>query len=256
MHARAVGLVAVAAAGALCFAGCSFFVEEETAATGGEYNYVSSSSDFGTGDVPSATAPIPPETSSEQPDAASDLPSTLPSESSLPSLQPVQPTKPDVTEPPAIRPTVPVPVEPAATAQPTDPQPTAPQPPASEPVSEVDLSLELPEANGTMQVSRDPSNALIRAVHNSRGVDTSLLAAVYTVPANDQNYVFEFKTASKRGADDLRRVYLLNGDGVIQSVAAARNSERENLSVSENWFDFTVLIKGVIFPEIQDRLAN
>ena len=167
---------------------------------------------------------------------------TEPSVSDFPSTQYVQPTLPEVTEPTAIRPTVPdVPAQ---------------TPDVSQPVSDVDLSIELPEPNGEMVVSRDPSNVLIRTVHEARGIDTSLLVAVYSVPASGQNYVFEFTSAGKRTENDLRRVYLLDDNGKIVSVAAAANSERENLSVTENWFDFTVLIKGVIFPAVKDRMTG
>ncbi len=241
--ARVVLCIALAAAGLFCFAGCSFFVEEETAATGGQYNYVSTeypsteypSSEVPSSEVPSSEAPAPSEPSGE-------ITETEPAVSEIPSLQPMQPTLPDITEPTAIRPTVPdVPAQ---------------TPDVSESVSDVDLSIELPEPNGEMLVSRDPSNPLIRTVHESRGVDSSLLVAVYSVPASSQNYVFEFTSASRRTENDLRRVYLLDNGGGIVSVAAASNGERENLSVTENWFDFTVLIKGVIFPAVKDRMAG
>ena len=236
--ARAACCIALAAAGLFCFTGCSFFVEEETAAVGGQYNYVSSefsSSEYVPSEVPSSAAPAPSEPSG----VITEPEPTLSEEH---SLQPGQPTLPDVTESTAIRPTVPdVPAQ---------------TPDVTEPGSEVDLSIQLPEPNGEMVVSRDPSNALIRTVHDARGVDSSLLVAVYSVPASGQNYVFEFTSAGKRTENDLRRVYLLDDNGKIVSVAAASNGERENLSVTENWFDFTVLIKGVIFPAVKDRMTG
>jgi hypothetical protein len=145
---------------------------------------------------------------------------------------------------------------------PTDTTASAPQSTAAAPTTgvattaegEVDLSIRLPDANGTMEVSLDPSNKFIKAVHNARGVDTSLLAAVYSVPESGQNYVFEFSSAGKRTADDLRRVYLLTADGAITSVAASKNTERENLSATENWFCMNVLIKGMVFKAVEDKL--
>ena len=145
---------------------------------------------------------------------------------------------------------------------PTDTTASAPQSTAAAPTTgvattaegEIDLSIQLPDANGTMEVSLDPSNKFIKAVHNARGVDTSLLAAVYSVPESGQNYVLEFSSAGKRTADDLRRVYLLTADGAITSVAASKNTERENLSATENWFCMNVLIKGMVFKAVEDKL--
>ena len=118
----------------------------------------------------------------------------------------------------------------------------------------VDLTIELPEANGDMQVDTLPSNKFISAVKQSKNVDASLLAAVYSVPASGQNYVFEFYDAEGRSRDDLRRVYLLDDDCRITSVAAAKASEKVNVSSTENWFCFNVLIKGVIFDAIAEDL--
>ena len=105
-----------------------------------------------------------------------------------------------------------------------------------------------------MEVSIDPAHPFIRAVSEKRGLNVNVLATVYAVPESGQNYVFEFKDASSRTADDLRRVYLLSADGAIKSVAAADNAERENVSPTENWFCMNVLVKKMIFPEIQDLL--
>ncbi len=118
----------------------------------------------------------------------------------------------------------------------------------------MDLSITLPEANGTMEVSRDPANPFIKAVTDSRGIDPALLAAVYAVPESGQNYVFEFGNASTRSAENLRRVYLLNAQGRILSVAAANGAEKENLSSTENWFCMNVLIKNMVFPAVKDRM--
>ena len=118
----------------------------------------------------------------------------------------------------------------------------------------VTLPIELPAANGTMEVSVDPLNALIRAVAEDRGLDVSLLAAVYAVPQSGQNYVFEFSGAGERSASALRRVYLLTDDLQIKSVAAANAAEREHISMTENWFCMNVLIKGVIFPSVEEKM--
>ena len=120
---------------------------------------------------------------------------------------------------------------------------------------DVTLPIELPSANGEMAVSADPENRFIRAVVEARGLDPALLAAVYSVPEGDQNFVFEFYSAGERSADRLRRVYLLTQDAAISSVAASSNAEREGISATENWFCMNVLIKGVIFPSVRDRMV-
>ncbi|MBR0509729.1 MAG: hypothetical protein IJJ85_06385 [Clostridia bacterium] len=133
---------------------------------------------------------------------------------------------------------------------------TAAEETTAAPADEVDLSIELPEANGVMEVSTDPENLFIRTVCEKKGIDASLLCAVYAVPQSGQNYVFEFYTADGRSKDDLRRVYLLTAVGDIRSVAAAKAGEKEKISAVENWFCMNVLIKEVIFPSIEDQLRR
>lgn len=124
------------------------------------------------------------------------------------------------------------------------------------PVTDVDLSIEMPEKNGTMETDSSPDNRLIRIVCSERGIDAELLAAVYAVPESGQNYVFEFYTADKRTADSIRRVFLINEKGKITSVAAVKADEKENISSVENWFCMNVLIKEVIYPAIAEELAG
>ena len=138
------------------------------------------------------------------------------------------------------------------TAPAVAPQTEAPASETAPPETGVDLSIEMPAANGTMQVSTDPENEYIRLIRDARGLDPSLLAAVFTVPQTGQNYVFEFAGAA-RTADDIRRVYLIDETGAVKSVAAADAAERENISVTENWFCMNVLIKGVVFPAVRDQ---
>lgn len=154
---------------------------------------------------------------------------------------------------------VPAESAPAAETQPAPdetsaavPETTAAAPaPAYEAVT---LPIELPAANGEMQGSRDPANPLIRAVAEARGLDPARLAAVFSVPASGQNYVFEFFSAENRTADGLRRVYLLSDNGDIRSVAASDAAEREGISAAENWFCMNVLIKNVVFPAVQEKI--
>lgn len=120
----------------------------------------------------------------------------------------------------------------------------------------VDLSISMPQKNGTMKTDVSPDNKFISAVHNKRKINKALLAAVFSVPESGQNYVFEFKNVNHRRAKDLRRVYLLDQDLNIVSVAAALDNEKERISSIENWFSMNVLIKEVIFPAIEDELGG
>ena len=229
LPAIAVGLTVFT----LC--GCSFFVTEIETGTSNvsEYTYYSAPA--------STTAPsAQPSSEGASSQGSTAAPVTEPSYG-------VTVTQPSSQETTAIRPTETTPLEPMQTAAPE----TGPSASAE---GDVDLGIQLPDANGTMEVSLDPANSFIKAVHDARGIDAALLAAVYAVPESGQNYVLEFNSAGKRTADNLRRVYLLKADGSIASVAAAKNSERENLSATENWFCMNVLIKSMVMNAVADKL--
>lgn len=157
------------------------------------------------------------------------------------------------TEAPARETTLPQPSD-APSSETSAPAQTTEAAKPSEESTTVNLGVELPQANGTMQVDNSSSNKFISAVVKKRSIDASLLAAVYSVPESGQNYVLEFNDRSARSKNDLRRVYLLNDACEIVSVAAAKVSEKENISSTENWFCFNVLIKGVIFDAIANGL--
>lgn len=124
---------------------------------------------------------------------------------------------------------------------------------APQELTQVDLNITMPEANGKMQVETSPSNKYIAAIADEEGIDEAFLAAVFSVPESGQNYVFEFKSKNLRSADNIRRVYLLDSACKIISVAASDSSERKNISATENWFCMNVLIKKVIFPAVEDQ---
>lgn len=119
-------------------------------------------------------------------------------------------------------------------------------------ITEVDLSIEMPEKNGTMHTSASAENKYIKAVSSDRDIETDRLVAVYAVPESGQNYVFEFYDSDDRSKDDLRRVYLLDSKCRITGVAATDAKEKESISTVENWFCMNVLIKEVIFPAVED----
>lgn len=121
-------------------------------------------------------------------------------------------------------------------------------------VPEVDLSISMPEKNGTMVTDSASSNKFIQIVYKNRKISPDMLVAVFSVPESGQNYVFEYKTAESREADDIRRVYLIDSEGKITGVAAADGSEKENVTSVENWFCMNVLIKEIIYPAIEDDI--
>lgn len=229
-------------------ASCGGQTGEDTAPSASDtYVYVTSS-------VPSVRdEPSSEETTAEAESTTAVIPSTtmpMPTEpTTISEVIPTEETQPATTVP-AAEPSGAI-AEPSVTAQ--TPETTLP---SSAENTTVDLSVELPEANGRMEVSTSPDNTFITAVAKAKGTDVSLLAAVYSVPASGQNYVLEFYNASGRTKDDLRRVFLLDDSGRITSIAAAKAAERSNISSTENWFCFNVLIKGVIFDAIADELKR
>ncbi len=123
------------------------------------------------------------------------------------------------------------------------------------PATEVDLSISMPDKNGTMQTDYDKDNKYIKIVHKKRDIDEDLLVAVFSVPESGQNYVFEFYDDDGREIEDIRRVYLINSSGEITGVSAVAANERENISSIENWFCMNVLIKEVIYPAIKSEIG-
>lgn len=121
-------------------------------------------------------------------------------------------------------------------------------------MTEVELSISMPEKNGTMVVETSSSNKFIGIVADKKNIDTDLLIAVFAVPESGQNYVFEFYDENGRGVDDIRRVYLIDEKGKISGIAAVKSSERENISSIENWFCMNVLIKELVYPAISEDL--
>ena len=223
------------------FAACKNEKDADVTSYSEEYVYVPS------------TLPVLAETESVTTEPYTEL-TTLPAESYT-DITAATTTEPSTTQPAATEPltTIPVTAAPETTTAPVTSAPDTTAPTAAESTT-VDLTIELPEANGTMEVVTSPDNKFIAAVASQKKTDTSLLAAVYSVPESGQNYVFEFYDADGRTKDDLRRVYLMDDACHITGVAAAKSSEKVNVSSTENWFCFNVLIKGVIFDAIAEDL--
>lgn len=98
----------------------------------------------------------------------------------------------------------------------TETQSAAPQ--TTEAGTTLPLGLTMPQEDYTTLFTDDPSNKFITAVAEKYGLDTSLLAAVYTDPVSDSNQVWQFngKTDSSgkllRNADTLKYVYSVSAD--------------------------------------------
>lgn len=124
----------------------------------------------------------------------------------------------------------------------------------------VTINATLPEANGKMIFNDSPDSKYMQIVIEKYKFNPKMLASVYSSPNTGQNYVFEFNGTKDssgryiRNQDTLRRVYLIDENDNIVSVAAAKSSERVNISQSENWISMEVLIKKMILPEIQEQL--
>ena len=205
----------------------------------GEYSYVYESETLSapvystSPTVPSGTLPssAPATTLPTQPTTQPSVPDTAPS-------LPVPTTEVPTTEIPVTLP----PEVPTTDVLPTDAN------------GRIDLHVELPDANGTMVVSTERTNPYIALVSAQRSLPVERLVAVYTVPQTGQNYVFEFN-AGARTVENLRRVYLIDRNDQIDSVAATDWNEAENVSQTENWFCMNVLIKNMIFPKIAGEIS-
>ena len=154
---------------------------------------------------------------------------------------------------------------PAATATPSE-APTAdaavPTVPSSTDASWQTLEISMPDANGIMQVDTAPQNRFTQIVATGRGIDTRLLIAVYSEPDTGQNYVVEFDGTKAsdgsflRTTGTFRRLYLIDTQGAIESVASVNEGETENISSVENWFCVNVFIKGLMLPKIEDVMQK
>lgn len=136
----------------------------------------------------------------------------------------------------------------SASQQTDEPQPTLPE--------------TLPQPNGTMVVSNDPQNSFIRQIAEAYHIPAARLTAFYATPNTGQNYVLEWngETAADgtllRSADTLRRCFLIDENGNLDSVAATDPDERENMSRVENTFAMQTLIKGVILPKVLEQIES
>ena len=125
----------------------------------------------------------------------------------------------------------------------------------AEHITEVPSNTEilLSYGKGNTYFSAAAENKFISYISAERGISPSFLVAVYSLPDEGLNYVLEF-SGEEKSYDTLRRVYLINESGNIESVAASNSDECENISAAENAVCMKVLIKQGIFPCIEDLL--
>lgn len=185
-----------------------------------------------------------------------------PVETMAPSLVTVLPTESTVLQPQTLPPTLPVS---EATELPSESNVSSSALPSlevTEPVTEppVTEQFSMPNSNGVMCFSADANNRFSYIVSHSYGISNSLLAAVFSLPDTGQNYVFEFNGSvgedgrPLRNADTLRRVYLIDAQGAVTSIAAVNFAESANITQPENYVCIELMIKKLIMPKVQPFL--
>lgn len=119
---------------------------------------------------------------------------------------------------PAAQVTVPAQTTEASTQPAGSAEPQSAVPQTTQASTTLPFGITMPEEDYTTMFTDDPSNKFIAAVAEKYGLDTSLLAAVYTDPVSDSNQVWQFsgKTDSSgkllRNADTLQYVYSISAD--------------------------------------------
>ena len=232
-------------------AACNSDIQSETSVTT-TYNYIYTPSETSTCAEETLSTALPEETTvlPEESESSTQAPAeTTTQEATTAAPQTTSPAE-TTTEIPQTA------LVPETTTQTESTTQKTPETTSTVQSADITLNMSVPEANGTMEVDVNEDNKYTQIVVSERNIDSSLLVAVYSVPESGQNYVFEFSAAGEenRTAENIRRVYLIDSSGKITYVAAASSSEAENVSVVENWFNMNVLIKGMIFPAIEDRL--
>jgi|LSQX01.3.fsa_nt_gb hypothetical protein len=115
--------------------------------------------------------------------------------------------------------------------------------------------IRLEYGKGNMYFDSSPENKFIQKIVDERNIDEKLCVSVFALPDEGLNYVLEFSDLSFT-FDDLRRVYLIDINGNLDSVAAKDSSERENVTAVENNICMNVLIKQGVFPCIEQYLGG
>ena len=120
------------------------------------------------------------------------------------------------------------------------------------------FGITMPEEDYTTMFTDDPSNKFIAAVAQKYGLDTSLLAAVYTDPVSDSNQVWQFsgKTDSSgkflRNADTLKYVYSISAD-CSQIKRTGGLTGNDGYNAVSGYVVFTTT-KQMLLPEFEAEL--
>ncbi len=138
----------------------------------------------------------------------------------------------------------------------TETQSAAPQ--TTEAGTTLPLGLTMPQEDYTTLFTDAPSNKFIVAVAEKYGLDTSLLAAVYTDPVSDSNQVWQFsgKTDSSgkllRNADTLKYVYSISAD-CSQIKRTGGLTGNDGYNAVSGYVVFTTT-KQMLLPEFEAEL--
>lgn len=150
-----------------------------------------------------------------------------------------------------------------ANANPTNTSPTQAPATASPTPTQTTPTETESSKEGELLVDSSAENRFIRIVlDQDKELKPALLTAIYTLPDKGQNYVLEWNGQTDkdgkiiRSADTIRRCYLIDKEGKIDSVAATDEKERVNISRTENAVSMNTLIKKILIPAVEGELVG
>ena len=113
------------------------------------------------------------------------------------------------------------------------------------------------QKTGEMAFSDDASNKYMKAVVDKYGVDSTRLAAIYTVPDNNGNLVFEFDGSTDENGKLIRNestlIAIYSVDKELNCKRASEDSSLNEYSYGEMKVMF-ITTKKHIMPEFQEEL--
>ncbi len=115
------------------------------------------------------------------------------------------------------------------------------------------------QKTGEMAFSDDANNKYIKAVNDKYGVDATRLAAIYTVPDNNGNLVFEFDgSADENGKlirDESTLIAIYSVDKELTCKRASEDNSLNEYSYGEMKVMFITTTKHIL-PEFEKELNN
>lgn len=118
----------------------------------------------------------------------------------------------------------------------------------------------LPPSNGTMYFTDSPDSKFIKAVSAQYDVDPKLLAAIYKIPEDDSNCVWQFSgekdAAGKiiRSAETLKYVYVVSSDTNTICRTGGKDGNI-GMTTAEGYFTFKTT-KNIILPRFANELSG